>query len=746
MLHRNYQIEGIVQGVGFRPFIYQIAKKHNLKGFVLNNSAGVEISIEGTKEHIKAFENDLKLKLPPLARIDFLNKKDKALENFQDFKIIKSEHKDTKYSLISPDFAMCPECYKEMFDKNNRRYQYFFTNCTNCGPRYSIVNTVPYDRPNTSMNEFNMCEECLAEYENPDDRRYHAQPISCPKCGPQLFLKKMNGEVLATNNEAIDLLATLIKQGHIVCLKGMGGFHLICDAKNEKTISTLREKKKRPTKPFAVMFKDIQAIEEICQLSVEEREKICSNQRPIVLVKKDNKQFNLSLLIAPNIDRLGVFLAYTPLHVLLLEKLQMPIIATSANHSGEPIITNEKDLKDKLGHIVEFYLDYNRQILNASDDSVMQVLGGKELIMRASRGVTPISYRYETATNQKILAIGAHQKNAIALYINNQIILSPYIGDLDNISTVDFFKKTLENFKRFYDFEPDVIVGDKHPLYETTHWAKKQGKPFFQVQHHFAHIAATMFEHKLDEDVLGIAWDGTGYGDDGSIWGGEFFVANKTTYKRVLSFEPFSLLGGDASIKDIRRIPLSMILDIKEPSNHDFIFSLFTHTELNLLKQIHTKQINSPKCSAVGRLFDAVAVICGICDKVTYDGESGLLLENLYDKNIKETYNFFIKEDLIRYKHTIKDMIEDKEPRVIASKFINTLVKIIEEVSTMYRLKVLVSGGVFQNRTLLEKLILSIPNLYFQNKTPINDGGIALGQLTNYLALNSDKKVFLNNE
>ena len=726
--HNRYSIEGIVQGVGFRPFIYALALTYNLKGFVLNDSTGVKISLEGKTSDIDSFEKDIYSKLPPLARIDKLNIESFPLENFDTFKIIQSKNLDLKYSFISPDFAMCDECLKEMRDKNDRRYNYFFTNCTNCGPRYSIVKTVPYDRPNTSMQPFIMCKECQKEYDNPADRRYHAQPISCEKCGPTLSLKDMDGNVLYENLEAIENLAHMIKKGHIVAMKGMGGFHLICDASNSETIKSLREKKHRPSKPFAVMMKEIEDIESICSMSIEEKNRLLSNERPIVLLK--TKQNNLSPLIAPFIDRLGVFLAYTPLHVKLLDYFENPIIATSANRSGEPIITNENDLKIKLGGIIEYYLDYNREIINSSDDSVLQVIDNRDLIMRASRGITPTSIRVETSESRKILAVGAHQKNAIAIYMNNQIILSPFIGDLDNIVTVEAFYKTLETFKKFYDFEPDLIICDKHPLYETTKWAKKQNLPIKQVQHHYAHILSCMFEHDIDEKVLGVAWDGTGYGDDGTIWGGEFFVCDRNDYERVAYFEPFLLLGGEASIKDIKRIALSMILDCEDNEIYDEFFSNFKTSELNLLKQMHKKELNSPKCSAVGRLFDMVSVIASVCDKVSYDGESGLILESLYNSNIKESYDIYLDGNVIRYKHIIKDMIQDKEPSLIASKFINSLVEIVLVLSKHYGLKTLLSGGVFQNRTLLENIIKKDDNTIFQNRLPINDSSIAIGQLT----------------
>jgi len=729
--HFRYEVEGAVQGVGFRPFVYTLAIKHTLKGFVFNDSCGVKMSLEGLDEQIESFEKDLYLLLPPLARIDKLSKASLELKNFKEFAILKSKETDLKHSLVSPDFAMCDECLKEMRDKSNRRYDYFFINCTNCGPRYSIIKTTPYDRLNTSMDPFRMCEECQKEYENPKERRYHAQPISCKECGPTLSLKDMSGRVISTNLVAIERFATLIKEGHIVAMKGMGGFHLMCDATNTKSIKKLRDKKNRPTKPFAVMMKSIETIESTCILSKSEKRRVSSSERPIVLLK--TKQNTLSPLIAPLIDRLGIFLAYTPLHVKLLDFLDSPIVATSANKSGEPLVTNEKDLRAKLSGIVEYYLDYNRKIVNSSDDSVVQVIGAKDLFMRASRGVTPMSMRVDCSEKRRILAVGAHQKSAIAIYMNNQIILSPYIGDLDNIATIEAFHKAIKVFQEFYNFKPDLIACDNHPLYESTTWAKSQNIAVVQVQHHYAHILACMLEHGIDEKVLGVAWDGTGYGDDGTIWGGEFFVCDRSEYERVAYFEPFLLLGGNVSIKDIRRIALSMIFDCEDDEIYGDFLAKFSASELNPLKQMHKKELNSPKCSAVGRLFDMVAVISGVCSKVSYDGESGLILESLYDKSISESYDIYLDGEVIRYKHTIKEMIRDKNPSLIASKFINSLTNIVFTVSQKYSLKTLLSGGVFQNRTLLESIIERDDSIIFQNKLPMNDSSIAIGQLARVL-------------
>lgn len=727
-----FRIEGIVQGVGFRPFVYGLCVKYDLKGYVLNNALGVIIDIEGLEDTLDDFEIALLKELPPLARIDFIAKEELPLVNYTTFKIHQSDSTTSKYSLVSPDMSLCDECLSELEDPQNRRHNYFFINCTNCGPRYSIVKTVPYDRPNTSMAPFIMCEECQREYDNPLNRRYHAQPISCAKCGPTLELKNINGDVVAYNQEAIEKIATLINEGNIVAMKGMGGFHLMCDASCDKAVLELRKRKNRPTKPFAVMFPSIDAIFSECKIQEAEQKEIISLLRPIVLLKRNKRASSISSFIAPHIDRLGVFLPYTPLHVMLFKYLHHPIVATSANRSGEPIITDARDIVQKLGGVVDFYLDYNRSIVNPSDDSVLQMIGERRIMMRASRGMAPRSFRVDSKEERKILAIGAHQKNAIAIYLNHQVILSPYIGDLDTIASFELFRQTMDVFKAFYDFEPDLIVGDLHPNYASTGWAKEQNKPFIQVQHHYAHILSAMFEHHLNEKVLGIAWDGTGYGDDGTIWGGEFLVCDTHSYERVAYFEPFSLLGGDASIKDIRRILLSILFDLAKDGVE---ITSFEAKELKFLKQVYKKKINSPLCSSVGRLFDAVAVLCGMDEKVSYDGESGLLIEGLYDETLDAAYPIFLDGKIIRYKHIFEMMLEDIEPRIIATKFINALANITCEISKHYELKTVLCGGVFQNRILMENIVKKTSGpLYFPQDISINDGGICVGQLYKILS------------
>jgi len=728
-----YHVEGIVQGVGFRPFVYTLALRYGLCGYVLNNSLGVEIDLEGPSESLLHFEKALYDELPPLARIDTFLKNPLSPCDYTSFEIHKSEQAEVKSSLVLPDMALCDACLKELNDPHDRRHGYFFINCTHCGPRYSIIHTVPYDRPNTSMHPFVMCDACQAEYTNPLDRRYHAQPISCPQCGPRLSLKTLDGTVLAYNEDAIKALAQFIKEGAIVALKGMGGFHLICDARNETVLRTLRERKHRPTKPFAVMFPDLSALEAACELSEAEKKGILSQLRPIVLVKRSIQSAHfLSPLVAPNIDRLGVFLPYTPLHVRLLSYLNFPIVATSANRSGEPIISEASHLCEKLFGIIDVYLDYNRDIVNPSDDSVMQFIDEKPLLMRLSRGIAPLGFRTSFEDKRTILAVGAHQKNAIALYLNHQIIVGPYIGDLDNVASCELFEKVIQTFEHFYDVVPDVIVCDKHPHYASSQWAKKQAIPHIAVQHHYAHILSALFEHQLKEDVLGVAWDGTGYGDDGTIWGGEFLVCNAKTYTRVAHFEPFSLLGGDASIKEIRRILASILWDLEEEGHsvEAILLCYFEPKALKNLKHVYTKKINSPSCTSVGRLFDAVSLLCGCEGFVSFDGESGLVLEHMYDASIEDAYVFEIDEGTIRYKKLFLEMIRDEKPSLIATKFINGLAHLVCEMKQRYHLPIVLSGGVFQNRTLLEKILSLEPEgIFFPNQLPPNDGGICVGQL-----------------
>ncbi|WP_428737235.1 carbamoyltransferase HypF [Sulfurimonas sp.] len=714
-------VKGIVQGVGFRPFVYQIALENDLGGYVRNDADGVMIELQGSEENIELFLQQLHSKLPPLARIDSIESQEIELKNETAFTILQSDNSHAKTTLISPDIATCKECLNDL--KTKQKYKnYFATNCTNCGPRYSILKTVPYDRINTSMSVFEMCESCQEEYNDPTSRRYHAQPISCNNCGP-----KLDGE--------IETFANYIQEGKIVAIKGMGGFHIVCDATNDAVVQKLRDYKNRPSKPFALMCKDIEQVKSIANVSIKEEELLSSKEAPIVILQKNSADL-LSHLIAPNIDRIGCMLAYTPLHHLLFEHLQTPIVATSANLSEEPIITTKEQIQEKLP-FVEHILDFDREIINAIDDSLVQIVDGKMQVLRLARGYAPKVIKLSKKSDKKILAVGANAKSTIAFVIEDNLILSPHIGDLDSLEAFSYFERTYESFKRFYDFEPDLIIHDKHPNYLSTKWAKLQNISLQTMQHHLAHIYATKAEFGLQGDYLGFSFDGTGFGDDATLWGGEIFVGDERKYH----FKPLKLLGGVKAVKEPRRVALSLLFekysfDEVQTLEYECIQS-FSNQELKMLHQSYEKNLNAPLSSSVGRLFDAVASCAELAQIISYEGESGLLCESVYDESVKEYLNFTIEDGVIE----IDFLNTSYDKKTLPTLFINTLVEIIIQIAQKEQMEVILSGGVFQNKTLLELTIARLKKLdikyFFQQASPINDGGIALGQT--YYSLN-DKK------
>jgi hydrogenase maturation protein HypF len=737
------QVEGIVQGVGFRPFVYNLALKHKINGWVNNDDRGVNILLYTCEEKCQNFIKELQENPPILAKINSINiEKITEIKEYKSFEIIQSTSSNNKSTIISADMSICDDCIEDINDMSNFRYNYSLTNCTNCGPRYSIIKTVPYDRINTSMNSFILCENCAKEYNNPTNRRYHAQPVSCEICGPNVTLYNKYDEILETNINAIEKAADLINKGFILAIKGMGGFHLVCDASNNKIVEQLRINKNRPSKPYAVMFKDINSIKTYTNINQKEEETLCSKEKPIVLVKKKD-DFSLSKLIAPNINQIGCFIAYTPLHHLLFRYLKNPIIATSANLKDEPIITSKNEVLSKLSLVVDYILDFNRDILNTCDDSVIQIVENCNIKLRNARGYAPTSLKLEKTTNKKILGLGANQKSTISLAFENNIILSPHIGDLNSIESVEYFERTINTFKRFYDFEPDIIVCDKHPNYESTKFAfklkeKNPNIQLIQIQHHYAHILSTMAEYNLQKDVLGIAFDGTGYGDDGNIWGGEVFIANTKEYKRVNHISYFKLLGGEMAVKEPKRVALSLLFD---NFSLEYILSMdiacVKAFKINEIKMLHTmwqKGLNAPLTSSVGRLFDAIASFADILHTQSYEGETGLHIEQNYDSSINEYYSYKITNEQIDLSSMIKEIILDLDKKLICSKFINTIVQIILDLANTYEnLPVVLSGGVFQNKTLLQILIGKFQKqgreFFFSKDIPLNDGGISVGQI-----------------
>ena len=750
------RVKGIVQGVGFRPFVYQLAQKQALNGFILNDSKGVSIELEANEKTIERFLEELQNNPPSLSRIDSLHVEELEPNGVVGFTILDSLKNSSAFTMISPDISLCEKCKTEMKDPHNRRYLYPFINCTDCGPRYTIIKALPYDRKNTSMQKFTMCKECQAEYENPHNRRYHAEPISCHNCGPTLYLLDKEGKEIAKNAEALTLTCKLIEEKKIVAMKGLGGFHLVCDATSDEAVLALRMRKNRKSKPLAVMFENIEMIEKEIHLSEKEKALILSKERPIVIIEKKSTS-TLSRYIAPNIDRLGVFLPYTPLHVRLLQELQNPIIATSANLSEEPIIIDEKELFLKLGLVMDAVLSYDREIINGCDDSVVN--GNEKIFMRLSRGYAPKSFLLPQKNRKKILAVGANQKNTLALAFDENIIISPHIGYLNSLEAFEYFTRTLETFKKFYEFEPDIIVCDKHPEYETTKWAKQivRENPkieLLEVQHHYAHALACMAEYNLDEKVLAFCFDGTGYGDDGTLWGGEVLLADCKEFERAHHIKPFRLLGGEKAVKEPRRVALSLLfecysLDEVLIQENETVKS-FSSQEIKALHVMWKKGLNSPYTSSVGRIFDAVASLCGISQIVGYEGESGLLIES-FAKDIKraKSFQYSLEDKFIDITPMIQEILHPlgtmnvNKKEEVATRFMATLVEMVLEIVQKYHsLPVVLSGGVFQNRVLVNALAEAFKQrnirYYIQQETPVNDGSIALGQI--YHALKNGEK------
>ncbi len=743
-------IEGTVQGVGFRPFVYQLAKQHTLHGTVLNGTQGVVIIINTTYKTLKYFLQAIQEQLPSLASIDTMTITKIKQQTYTDFQIISTNNDGEKTVRIPPDVSICSACEKELFDPHNRRYKYPFITCTHCGVRYSIIYDLPYDRVNTSMKFFPMCKTCEEEYSNPLDRRYHAQPIGCWECGPKLKLLDNTGwNVPVPNTKALDITVNLLLEGNIVAVKGVGGYHLMCDATNENAVTKLRERKHRPAKPFAVMVKDVVMARELAIVSEQEETLLTSKERPIVLVKsKDHIIYDasqsdqppitrdLSDLMHPNISRIGLFLPYTPLHLLILDKFNRPLVATSANMTDEPICTNLEEL-ERLQGVYDYALEHNRDIVNGCDDSVVMVVQQQQVILRRARGYAPASIKLPFMLKHNILALGANQKSTIAIGFDNQVILSPHIGDLNSIGSLMYYKKNIERLEQIYAFKPEVIMYDKHPQYESTKVAKQmvdsgENVVAEEVQHHYAHILGVIAEKGITGKVLGVAFDGSGYGDDSKLWGGEFMVCDYRGYVRVAHLKYFKLLGGAKAIREPRRVAISLLFDLfgEETLTLDNpTIKAFTTQELKTNYIMWQKGLNSPPSSSIGRLFDAVASLLGICQVMSYEGESGMMLEELYDASVVGYYSFGYERGEIDILLLFKEMLSEEDTHIAASKFFHTLVEMIATIYLPYDLPLVLSGGVFQNRILLGLVLDRFPEAIISKTIPPNDGGIALGQI-----------------
>ena len=861
-------VRGAVQGVGFRPFVFRLATGLQLAGWVNNSTQGVFIEVEGPRALLEKFLLGLEAERPPRSFIQSLEASWLDPAGYTGFEIRKSETGGDKTAFVMPDIATCPDCLREIFDPANRRYRYPFTNCTNCGPRFSIIESLPYDRANTSMKSFTMCPQCQAEYDDPRDRRFHAQPNGCPVCGPQLEF--WIGSRVCENAEdprfqkrgydALFAAARAIREGTIVAVKGLGGFHLMADARNDQAVRLLRERKHREEKPFALMFPSLESVKAECEVSPLEERLLRSPEAPIVLLKRlvrprpgplpqerenhllldresmtaghpsEVKQIeahevcSLSLgervraragveqnclrvapSVAPNNPYLGAMLPYTPLHHLLLAELGFPVVATSGNLSDEPICTDEREALERLHDIADVFLIHNRPIVRHVDDSMVRVILDRELVLRRARGFAPLPITIGGASSASpqnqgvvelhppkvVLAVGAHLKNAVALSIGNQVFISQHIGDLETEQANHAFRRVIADFEKLYGARPQIVAADLHPDYLSTRFAREivaQSSPpagsagsssaaeqgcsansqagglrYLGVQHHIAHVLSCMAENELAPPVLGVSWDGTGHGLDGTVWGGEFFLVTDKNVERVAHLRPFRLPGGDQAIKEPRRVALGLLYEIFgdavfERKNLATI-TAFSHAELTALKTMLAKNLNSPATTSMGRLFDAVASLVDLRQQMRFEGQAAMELEFALDGvNTDEAYELPItargdarptktpnselrtpnSEMILDWSPMIEAILSDVQKGVatgrISAKFHNALAEAMVAVAERIgERRVVLSGGCFQNRYLTERTVRRLQaegfQPYWYQRVPPNDGGIALGQI-----------------
>ena len=734
-------IKGIVQGVGFRPFVYNLARRLELGGWVLNNSQGVELEIEGGDDSVTAFLYELEHGAPPLAVIDEVTVRQCALQGELEFYIRQSEEQGTNRAWVSPDVATCADCRREIADPEDKRYGYAFTNCTNCGPRYSIIKDVPYDRGATTMAEFPMCPSCQAEYDDPGNRRFHAQPNACPVCGPQYALVSQAGKW--AGRDVCSKVRSLISTGSIVAIKGIGGYHLACDARNEQAVSQLRSRKVREDKPLAVMCGSLEAVKQLCQLSVAEEKLLLGPARPIVLLEK-KVSYDLAGSVAPGNAYLGVMLPYTPAHWLLLQPMDVWVM-TSGNVSDEPIAYDDQDALARLPGIADYFLVHNRDIYKPCDDSVVRVLLDQQYILRRSRGFAPTPLKLSREISS-ILAVGGEVKNAFCLTQGQFVFMSPHIGDLENLVTYHAYVASIEHFEKLFAIQPQVVAYDLHPDYLATKYALSLNLPQIGVQHHHAHIASVLAEHGLNEEVIGVAFDGTGYGTDGTLWGGEFLVADCREFTRVGHCRYLPLPGGAKAIKEPWRLAVWVLYNLygKEFVNFQMPLASGLPQGWQLMLDATSKGLNAPLTSSAGRLFDIAACILGLGRVIHYEGQAAVELELAAQKIRGQLLPYHISQDeprILDFMPTFAALTQAVRQGVnvkfLAASFhltvaqaVVTMVKLIGQDTGLRT--VALSGGVWQNVILLEEVVGMLQQdgfiVYSNHRVPLNDGGLALGQ------------------
>ncbi len=741
---------GAVQGVGFRPFVYRLATELGLKGTVLNSSAGLVIEIEGPRadEFLERLESERPRAAVVLAReVSVL-----PAAGFTRFEILKSDASEEKTAAVLPDLATCPDCLREISDPADRRYGYPFTNCTQCGPRFSIIQDIPYDRPNTTMRGFEMCENCRREYTDPADRRFHAQPNACPVCGPRLAIElpaepegtgrvyniagpgrperppqatglpHHNPDPRVSPIPLLDAAVTALNDGEILALRGIGGFQLIADARNERAIARLRRLKRREEKPFALMMPSVAMIREHCVVSDEEERVLRSAAAPVVLLHPRSDARGLAPNVAHNSPYLGVMLPYSPLHHLLMRAFPHPIIATSGNLSDEPIATDNTEALDRLSGIADIFLVHDRPIARPVDDSVVRVIRGREAVVRRARGYAPLPVRVRREL-KPVLAVGPHLKNTVAIAAGRQVFLSQHIGDLDTHEARSAFERAIADLRRLYRFDPEVIACDLHPDYASTHWALAQGLPVVRVQHHHAHVAACAAENDVRGAYLGVSWDGTGYGADGTVWGGEFFLVENGRFERIAHLRRFRLPGGEAAVKEGWRSAAAVRWELGQ-----------TKGTPPVIARMLERGINSPYTSSAGRLFDAVSAMAGVARESRFEGQAAMLLERAIGGLVTDEAYSLPGGDWAPLIQSVEcDVRAGFSEAVIAARFHNALANWIVEVAEGSGVRqVCLSGGVFQNGYLVERAVFLLEGRGFEvfthQRVPANDGGIALGQ------------------
>lgn len=703
-------LTGAVQGVGFRPFVYRLATEMNLGGWVLNSSSGLTVEVEGEPAALDEFLARLDREKPAVAVI--LTRETSRLSPvfFEGFEIRASDEAEQRTVAVLPDLATCGDCLRELFDSSDRRYQYPFTNCTHCGPRYSIIENVPYDRPRTTMKIFSLCRDCRREYEDPSDRRFHAQPNACPVCGPRLSM-------------TIADAARVLLDGRILALKGIGGFQLLADARNEEAVVRLRRLKAREEKPFALMMPSFDDVERFCIISPAERALLGSSAAPIVLLTPSGEPG-----IAPSVARsspyVGVMLPYSPLHHLLMREAGIPLVATSGNRSDEPIATDNDEARSRLAGIADAFLMHDRPIARPCDDSVVRVARGREMVLRRARGYAPMPVRVSRALDP-VLAVGAHLKNAVAIAISHQVFVSQHVGDLDTLEARESFERAIQDLCRLYRFEPRVVACDMHPDYASTQWARASGLPVVEIQHHEAHAASCAAENDVRGDYLAVSWDGTGYGRDATIWGGEFFQVRSGVFERVAHLRTFRLPGGEAAVKQGWRSAASLLWEIGDRA---------ALTTTPAVARMLERGLNAPVTSSVGRLFDAVAALSGVARESRFEGQAAMLLERAIGSlDTREAYPLIGGDWAELVDAVRRDARAGVAPGLISARFHNALVGWIVETAGGSGLgQIVLSGGCFQNRYLVDRAVEALEArgfaVFTHQRVPPNDGGIALGQ------------------